>query len=224
MSEMDRRLFRDRYEAGSRLATALAQYASRPNLLVLALPRGGVPVGHKVALALHAPLDIMLVRKLGVPGQGELAMGAIASGGILVVQEEVVAAFRISQREIDEAAAREAERIQRQEQIYRGNLPHLPIEGRTIILVDDGLATGSSMRAAAAALASRRPEHLAIAVPVAPAEVCEELRREVDNIVCLRTPQPFVSVGSWYQDFSQVDDEQVQELLGIPSGARQVWQ
>jgi predicted phosphoribosyltransferase len=220
---MDRRLFRDRYEAGRRLAAALTDYASRPNLLVLALPRGGVPVGYEVARALHAPLDVMLVRKLGVPGQEELAMGAIASGGIRIIDEEVIFAFRIPQRAIAEAAAREAVELERQERTYRQDHPSPSIPGKTIILVDDGLATGSTMRAAAAALKSQQAKHLAIAVPVAPRESCDELSREVDQIVCLLIPQPFVSVGSWYQDFSQVEDDEVRELLQGASLAGQPW-
>jgi putative phosphoribosyl transferase len=221
MRGMDRRLFRDRYEAGRRLAAALTDYASRPNLLVLALPRGGVPVGYEVARALHAQLDVMLVRKLGVPGQEELAMGAIASGGLRIVDQEVLAAFRVPAWVIAETAAREAVELERQERAYREDRPHPGIRGKTIILVDDGLATGSSMRAAAAALKSERPEHLTVAVPVAPAQTCHELGREVDSIVCLLTPEPFVSVGSWYQDFSQVDDDEVRELLQADSMAGQ---
>src|SRR5918992_2776210 len=223
MLGMSRRLFRNRYEAGRRLATALTDYVSRPNLLVLALPRGGVPVGYEVARTLQASLDVMLVRKLGVPGQEELAMGALASGGILILEDEVVAAFRIPEQVIAKVAAREAVEINRQERAYRADRPPLSVRERTIILVDDGLATGSTMRAAAAALKSQNPEHLAIAVPVAPPETCEELSREVDNIVCVLTPHPFVSVGSWYQNFSQVDDEEVRELLLAPSLAVDVW-
>jgi putative phosphoribosyl transferase len=223
MRGMDRRLFLDRYEAGRRLAAALTRYTSRPNLLVLALPRGGVPVGYEVARALHAPLDLMLVRKLGVPGQEELAMGAIASGGIRVIDEEVVSAFRIPQRAIAETAAREAAELDRQERAFREDRPHPDILGKAIVLVDDGLATGSTMRAAAAALRSQNPQWLVIAVPVAPPQTCQELSGEVDDIVCLQTPQLFVSVGSWYQDFSQVDDDEVRELLQATSLAGQQW-
>jgi predicted phosphoribosyltransferase len=223
MRGIDRRLLPDRNEAGRRLATALAGYASRRNLLVLALPRGGVPVGYEVARALHAPLDVMLVRKLGLPGQEELAMGAIASGGIQFVDEEVVDAFRIPERVIADVAAREAVELERQERTYREDRPYPSVSGKWIILVDDGLATGSTMRAAAAALKSQHPEHLAIAVPVAPPETCVELSREVDHIVCLLTPHPFVSVGSWYQDFSQIDDDEVRELLQLGSLTEQPW-
>jgi predicted phosphoribosyltransferase len=217
MHAMSRRLFRDRHDAGRRLAAALTDYVSRPNLLILALPRGGVPVGYEVAQALHAPLDVMLVRKLGVPGQEELAMGAIASGSIRIVEEAVIAAFRIPEAALANVAAREAMELDRQERTFREDRPRARIAGKTIILVDDGLATGSTMRAAAAALRSQRPDHLAIAVPVAPTETCEDLRLEVDSIVCLLTPFPFVSVGSWYQDFSQVEDSQVRELLQAAS-------
>jgi putative phosphoribosyl transferase len=205
--------FRDRFHAGRRLAAALAPYAGRPNLLVLALPRGGVPVGYQVARALNAPLDIMLVRKLGVPGHEELAMGAIASGGVRVLSDEIVSAFGIPNRVIDAVAAEEAEELARRERAYRDGRPPPEIKGRAVILVDDGLATGSTMRAAAAALRAQHPERLIVAVPVAPPETCASLRSEVDDVVCALVPEPFFAVGNWYDDFSQTSDAEVRELL-----------
>jgi predicted phosphoribosyltransferase len=205
--------FRDRFEAGRRLAAALATYARRPNLLVLALPRGGVPVGYEVAKALHAPLDVMLVRKLGVPGHEELAMGAIASGGVRVISDDVVRMLGISDRAIAAVAANEEQELKRRERLYRGDRPPADIRGRTAILVDDGLATGSTMRAAVAALKAQGPERLVVGVPVAARETCEALQREVDDVVCALTPEPFFAVGQWYQDFSQLTDEEVRELL-----------
>ncbi len=210
---MSRARFRDRVDAGRQLAAALEQYASHPNLLVLALPRGGAPVGYQIARALNAPLDLMLVRKLGVPGHEELAMGAIASGGIRILSEDVVAAFAIPDRVIATVAANEEEELDRRERLYRDQQLPPAIAGRTIILVDDGLATGATMRAAALALRAQNPERLIVAVPVAPPETCAELRREVDEVCCLVTPAPFFSVGSWYQDFSQTTDEEVRSLL-----------
>jgi putative phosphoribosyl transferase len=205
--------FRDRFHAGRRLAAALAPYAGRPNLLVLALPRGGVPVGYEVARALNAPLDVMLVRKLGVPGHEELAMGAIASGGIRVLSDEVVSAFGIPDRVIATVAAHEAEELDRRELAYRDGRPPPEVRGHTVILVDDGLATGSTMRAAAAALRAQHPERLIAAVPVAPPETCASLRSEVDDVVCALAPEPFFAVGNWYDDFSQTTDAEVRELL-----------
>jgi putative phosphoribosyl transferase len=205
--------FRDRFEAGRRLAVALSPYAGRPNLLVLALPRGGVPVGYEVARALNAPLDVMLVRKLGVPGHEELAMGAIASGGIRILSDDVIAAFGIPQRVIATVAANEEEELERRERAYRDHRPSPEVRGRAVILVDDGLATGSTMRAAAAALRTQHPERLVVAVPVAPLETCLSLRSEVDDVVCALAPEPFFAVGNWYDDFSQIGDDEVRELL-----------
>jgi putative phosphoribosyl transferase len=212
--------FRDRPEAGRRLAEALAGYAGRPDVLVLALPRGGVPVGYEVAQALHAPLDVMLVRKLGVPGHEELAMGAIASGGVRIVSKDVVSTLGIAEREIAAVAAAEEEELARRERAYRDALPPPDVKGRTVILVDDGLATGSTMRAAAAALRAQGAKHLVVAVPVAPPETCEALRTEVDDVVCALEPEPFLAVGLWYEDFSQTSDDEVRELLRRAAEAR----
>jgi predicted phosphoribosyltransferase len=205
--------FRDRTEAGRRLAEVLAPYAGRPNLLILALPRGGVPVAYEVARALHAPLDLLLVRKLGVPGHEELAMGAIASGGVRILSEDVISMLGIDDREISTVAAVEEEELARRERLYRDGRPPPDVRGRTVILVDDGLATGSTMRAAAAALKVQGPERLIVAVPVAPPETCEALAREVDDVVCALSPEPFLSVGTWYQDFTQTSDGEVRDLL-----------
>jgi predicted phosphoribosyltransferase len=211
--------FRDRFEAGRRLADALQHYAGRPDLLVLALPRGGVPVGYEVARALHAPLDLMLVRKLGVPGHEELAMGAIASGGIRVISNDVVSALGIPDRAIATIAAHEEQELKRREQAYRDGRPPPNMEGRSVILVDDGLATGSTMRAAVAALRVQNPRRLVVAVPVAAPETCEAFSREVDEVVCALAPELFFAVGNWYQDFSQISDHEVRELLLRASAA-----
>jgi putative phosphoribosyl transferase len=205
--------FADRYHAGRRLAAALTSYAGRPNLLVLALPRGGVPVGYEVARALNAPLDIMLVRKLGVPGHEELAMGAIASNGIRILSEDIVEALGIPDRMIATVAANEEHELVRREKAYRDNRPPPDVRGKTVILVDDGLATGSTMRAAAAAINAQEPERLVIAVPVAPQETCDRLLRDADDVVCATVPEPFFAVGSWYDDFTQTTDTEVRELL-----------
>jgi predicted phosphoribosyltransferase len=206
-------LFRDRTEAGQFLAGKLADYANRPDVLVLALPRGGVPVAYEVAQALHAPLDVFLVRKLGVPGHEELAMGAVASGGARVLNEDVVQALRIPEEVIAKVAAAEGQELKRRERAYRGDRPAPDVRGRTILLVDDGLATGSSMRAALAALRQQRPARLVVAVPIGAADTCAELRAESDETVCARTPEPFYAVGLWYDDFSQTTDEEVRDLL-----------
>jgi len=205
--------FRDRADAGRLLAERLSHYAGRDDVLVLGLPRGGVPVAAEVARALGAPLDVFLVRKLGLPGQEELAMGAIASGGARVLNEELVETLAIPEALIDAVAAREEEELRRRERLYRGERTPPEVEGKTVILVDDGLATGSSMRAAVAALRRRRPARIVVAVPTAPVSTCEELRPEVDELVCARTPQPFYAVGIWYENFNQTTDEEVRRLL-----------
>lgn len=205
--------FQDRCEAGKLLAGKLTRYADRQDVQVLALPRGGAPVAFEIALAIRAPLDIFVVRKLGVPGHEELAMGAVASGNVRTLQENVVDAFHISSSMINEAATRELRELSRREQIYRSSRPPPEIRGRAIIIVDDGLATGASMRAAVSALKQQRPARTIIAVPVAAPEVCNELKNEVDEIICLKTPSSFCAVGNWYEDFSQVTDEEVRDLL-----------
>jgi predicted phosphoribosyltransferase len=206
-------LFRDRYDAGRQLAKELMAYADRPDVLVLALPRGGVPVGYEVARALHAPLDVFLVRKLGLPGHEELAMGAIASGGVRVLNEELVHVLDIPPDVIDEVAEEERRELERRERAYRDDRPPLNVRGRIVILIDDGLATGSTMRAAVAALRKQGPARIIVAVPVAATSTCRELQQEVDEVVCARTPEPFRAVGIWYDDFSQTSDEEVHALL-----------
>lgn len=206
-------LFHDRRDAGRRLAEHLLDYQGQ-DVVVLALPRGGVPVGCEVARALGAPLDVFLVRKLGMPGHEELAMGALASGGIRVLNEEVVRAYGIPPRIIDAVTERERQELQRREREYRGDYPPMDVTGRTVLVVDDGLATGSSMRAAVRALRQKRPRKIVVAVPVSAASTCAEIGREADESVCLYTPEPFFSVGSWYEDFSQTTDDEVQSCLG----------
>jgi predicted phosphoribosyltransferase len=189
------------------------EYAGRPDVLVLALPRGGVPVAFEVARALEAPLDIFVVRKLGVPGHEELAMGAIASGGAWVLNNDLIESLNPPFRVIQAVAARERLEIERRERAYRGNRPALEVRGRTVILVDDGLATGASMRAAVAALQRLGPGRLIVAVPTAAPSTCSELGQEVDECICVITPEPFHAVGIWYEDFSQTTDEEVRDLL-----------
>ncbi|CAN5876036.1 phosphoribosyltransferase [soil metagenome] len=205
--------FQDRVEAGQVLASELGAYVGQPNVLVLALPRGGVPVAFEVAQALHAPLDVFLVRKLGVPGHEELAMGAIASGGVRVLNRSVVDSLSIPDHVIAAVAVQEQRELERREHAYRGNRPDPEVRGRTVLLVDDGLATGATMRAAAAAIRAQEPRRLVVAVPVAARETCDEFRDEVDEVVCAITPEPFYAVGVWYRDFSQTTDEEVHELL-----------
>ena len=208
-----RQRFKDRYDAGRRLADQLTQYQGRDDLLVLGLPRGGVPVAFEVARALDAPFDIFLVRKLGVPGREELAMGAIASGGVRVLNQEVVDQLRISSAVLDHVAEVERRELRRRAEAYRGNRPEPEIEDHTVILVDDGLATGATMRAAIVALRQRNPKRIVVAVPTASSETCAQFEDEVDEIVCAITPDPFFGVGLWYEDFAQTTDQEVRQLL-----------
>jgi predicted phosphoribosyltransferase len=207
------RPFRDRVEAGKVLAGLLRQYAGRPDVVVLALPRGGVPVAYQVATALGAPLDVFIVRKLGVPGHEEYAMGAIASGGVRVMNEDVVRGLGLSEAAVDRVTARELAELSRRERRYRGDRPEPDLKGRIVILVDDGLATGSTMKAAVKALAAHGPAKIVVAVPIASADTCRALERDVDEVVCAVTPEPLHAVGLWYDDFSQTSDAEVHDLL-----------
>jgi len=206
-------LFRNRSEAGRWLAERLQAYAHRPDVVVLALPRGGVPVGFELARALDVPLDVFLVRKLGTPGQEELAMGAIASGGVRVLNDDVVRALAVPPSVIDAVARREEQELARREQAYRGTRPPPEVRGRVVILVDDGLATGSTMRAAVQAVKQMQPARVVVAVPVAAASTRDEIAAQVDEIVCSTPPEPFLAVGRWYEDFSQTTDDEVRDLL-----------
>jgi predicted phosphoribosyltransferase len=212
--------FKDRREAGRILATRLTRYRGLPGVLVLALPRGGVPVALEVAEHLDAPLDIFLVRKLGVPGHEELALGALASGGVRVLNSDVVEMCGLDKRTIDAIADRELKELERRERAYRPHRPPLPIEGKRVILIDDGLATGATMLAAARAVTRLRPAGVTVAVPVASEETCNFFRNEVDEIVCAEMPRPFQAVGLWYEDFSQTTDDEVRELLELAARAR----
>jgi len=206
-------LFRDRTEAGRVLAHRLAAYANYPNALVLALPRGGVPVAFEIAEALNLPLDIVVVRKLGLPGHEEFAMGAIASGGARVLNQDLIRQLSLSDEIIEQIVAREQRELERRERTYRGQRPVLDVRDRIIIIVDDGLATGSSMRAAIAALRQKQPAKLIVAVPVGARITCSELEAFADEVICLETPENFSAVGLWYRDFSQITDEEVIDLL-----------
>jgi predicted phosphoribosyltransferase len=205
--------FADRRRAGAALAARLQRYAHRSDVVVLALPRGGVPVAFEVAEGLGADLDIFLVRKLGVPGHRELAMGAIASGGIRLLNEDVVRAYGIPDHWIDVVTREEQTELTRRERAYREGHPAVDVRGRTVILVDDGLATGSTMKAAVEAVRRLGPKRVVVAVPVAASETCNELATIVDEVVCARTPEPFLAVGLWYDDFSETSDADVRTLL-----------
>ena len=205
--------FRDRHDAGRRLASDLHAYANRTDVIVLALPRGGVPVGYEVASALGAPLDIFVVRKLGVPWQEELAMGAIASGGVRVLDHDLIRMARVSEADVARVTATEQAELVRREHQYRDDRPFPDLDGKTVILVDDGLATGSTMRAAVMALRQEGPARIVVAVPVAAPETCNAFRQIADEIICAETPEPFQAVGIWYDDFSQTTDGEVHELL-----------
>lgn len=205
--------FRDRRDAGKKLAQALSHYADRSDVTIFALPRGGVPVAYEVALALNAPMDVFIVRKLGLPGREELAIGAIASGGVRVLNEDVVRILNVPQEVINIVVQRERQELKRREQIYRGDRIPPEVRDRTVILIDDGLATGASMRAAVIGVQAQGPARTVIAVPTAAREVCDAFQFNVDEMVCLTTPEPFYGVSRWYEVFSQVDDEEVRVLL-----------
>src|SRR5687768_10894507 len=206
-------VYANRREAGAALAAQLSQYRSRGDVVVLALPRGGVPVGYEVARALEAPLDVFVVRKLGAPGHRELAMGAIASGGVRVLNRDVIGWYGISPAAIEATAREELAELERRERAYREGRGGLDLKGKTVILVDDGLATGSTMKAAVQAVRERGPARIVVAAPVGAPQTCNELQELADEVVCARTPQDFAAVGQWYADFSQTEDGEVRELL-----------
>lgn len=212
------RTFRDRHDAGRRLADELRSYAKYPDVFVLALPRGGVPIGYEVASALGVPLDIFIVRKLGLPWHEELAMGAIASGGVRVLDEDLIQVARVSAADLERVTATEQAELERRERQYRGGRPFPDLRAKTVILVDDGLATGSTMRAAVEALRQKGPARIVVGVPVAAPETCDAFRTIADDIVCAETPEPFRAVGLWYDDFSQTTDDEVHELLDRARG------
>ena len=213
MSPLSHSIFQDRTAAGRRLVEPLLPYANRPDVIVLALPRGGVPVAYEVATALKVRLDLMLVRKLGVPSHQEYAMGAIASGGIQIRNEEALRVHPIAKAAFDAVVERESRELLRREQVYRGKRPAVQIKDQMVILIDDGLATGASMRAAIQALRVQAPSRIVVAVPVAPIETVQALRREVDELICPLMPEWFMSIGHWYMDFSQTSDAEVIDLL-----------
>lgn len=212
------RAFRDRADAGRALAGKLAHCARTPDVVVLGLPRGGVPVAYEVAVALGAPLDVFVVRKLGVPGHAELAMGAIADGGVRVVNESVTKSLGLGEAVIDEVAASEGVELARRQLAYRGDRPPLDVSGKVVIVVDDGLATGATMRAAVVALRAQGPARVVVAVPVGARPTCAELQAEADEVICLRAPLSFMAVGQWYDDFSPTTDDEIRVLLARASG------
>ena len=214
MPEVSAGQFANRVEAGQLLAARFSALARREDVIVLALPRGGVPIGFEVASALEVRLDVFVVRKLGVPGHEELAMGAIATGSVRLVNHDVVDALGIPAEVIDRVAERERIELERRERLYRGSRPMTPLANMTVILVDDGLATGSTMRAAIAAVRQQQPASIVVGVPVGAPSTCQEIARDADEVVCLRRPEPFVAVGLWYRDFSETSDSEVRTLLG----------
>ncbi len=205
--------FKDRMEAGQQLALKLLKFTKHTDVLVLGLPRGGVPVAHEIAKVLYVPLDICLVRKLGVPRHKELAMGAIAAGGVRVLNYDTISCLGISSKTIEHVASTELKELQRRDRFYRSDHPQPKIHNQTVILIDDGLATGSTMRAAVSVIKPLKPAYLAIAVPVSPSQTCQVLQAEVDELICLLKPDNFYAIGVWYEDFTQVSDEEVKQIL-----------
>lgn len=206
-------MFKDRYDAGRKLAQKLMHYHSQADVIVLGLPRGGVPVAYEVAGALDAPLDVLVVRKLGVPGQEELAMGAIASGGARVFNRGLLQVLNLRRKLIEAVISREEQELERRERVYRGDASAMTLEARTVILVDDGLATGATMRAAVAAVKTLKPNAVVVAIPVAAASTCRSFLPLVDELICVATPEPFHAVGLWYEDFAPTSDDEVRRLL-----------
>jgi putative phosphoribosyl transferase len=213
MKEGNMIIFRDRRDAGRKLAQELIHYSGRSDVTIFALPRGGVPVAYEVALAINAPMDIFIVRKLGLPGREELAIGAIASGGIRVLNNDIVRILNVPEEVINFVVQRERQELKRRERMYRGDRPMPNVHDRTVILIDDGLATGATMRAAVTGLRAQNPARIVVAVPTAAREVCEAFQFEVDEMICAMTPEPFQGVGKWYEEFPQMNDEEVRNLL-----------
>jgi putative phosphoribosyl transferase len=208
-----RERFRDRREAGRRLAERLENYAGRSDTIVLGLPRGGVPVAYEVASALHLPLDVFVVRKLGTPWHPELAMGALASGGVRVINQDLVRELNVPASEVERVTQREQRELERRELLFRGNRPFPDVTGKTVLLIDDGLATGATMQVAVAALRQKGAQRVVVGVPVASPDTCDAFRDITDDIICVFTPEPFYAVGFWYDDFGQMSDEEVHDLL-----------